>query len=312
MSKIEAELKKATEVARKRGEDEQDYLERLAKAANELADADFNSLSEETDTWLNSAFDALEAKKDIPGFPDTEKEEAASTGRRRRGAAEETTKDEGPCKPKVGDEVKVVTKRGKEATGKVTESDDEILVIKTADGVEEFNPGRLESVTLLGGKAPAKDADEPDPIKVGAQVTAVTKRGKEYTGKIVELDAEVIVIKTASGDEEVARDRIETIKVDRGTPAADKDSDKPAGRSRRGSGEKSESKEKAERGPSVGLLARELLVEHYAETGKVLDKDTYIKQVQKQAPSANESTLNIAFGDFERILELFKKHKLVK
>ena len=72
MSKIEKELVDATEVSAKRGEKRQEFLTRLVKAANDLPDAKFNALSEKADAWINSAFDAMEAKppKDMKDIMD--------------------------------------------------------------------------------------------------------------------------------------------------------------------------------------------------------------------------------------------------
>lgn len=43
------------------------------------------------------------------------------------------------------------------------------------------------------------------------EVKVTNKRGKVYQGKVVEIDDEVIVIDTGDGEEEIARDRIESI-----------------------------------------------------------------------------------------------------
>jgi small nuclear ribonucleoprotein (snRNP)-like protein len=51
--------------------------------------------------------------------------------------------------PEVLDTVTVTTKRGKVATGNITEIDDEVVVIKTAAGdVEEFDKSRVESIVV--------------------------------------------------------------------------------------------------------------------------------------------------------------------
>lgn len=71
---IEKELRELTGVKRKRGEDEQDYYERLARAANDVPDDEWDASDEATE-WCNAAADALNASSDIPGFGDEDQGE---------------------------------------------------------------------------------------------------------------------------------------------------------------------------------------------------------------------------------------------
>lgn len=68
---------------------------------------------------------------------------------RRRRSAE----DDEPADPiKVGVEVKIVTKRGKEETGEIIELSDKVLVLKVGKEELEYTRANLESVTPVGGK----------------------------------------------------------------------------------------------------------------------------------------------------------------
>lgn len=76
------------------------------------------------------------------------------------------------------------------------------------------------------------DKEEEEDIKVGDKVTAVTKRGKEITGKVVEIEGETLIVETEDGDEEevdttklksLAVHQEEKPKSGRGSRAAKKD-----------------------------------------------------------------------------------------
>lgn len=64
----------------------------------------------------------------------------------------------GPWEPTVGAQVKLITKRGKEYEGEVTEISEDIIVLKGADGEDEFDFDKVASVEPLGGGA----AEEPE------------------------------------------------------------------------------------------------------------------------------------------------------
>ena len=212
MSKILKELVDATELNKKRGESDADHVKRVLQGVAELKDAEWDDLSSEAQEWFNAAADAVGAKKDIPPFPDAEPkvEEEKSTGRR-RGAA----KAEKPAEPKVGDVVKIVTRRGKEAEGELIELDDEVAVLEVGGEEQEFQRSRIESITVVGGEAPKEEAkaEKSAEPKVGDVVTVLTKRGKEETGTIVELDAEVVVLDVVGEEKEFQISRVESITV---------------------------------------------------------------------------------------------------
>lgn len=317
MSKIEKELTGATEVSAKRGEERQDYLKRLAKAVNELDDKTFNALSEEADAWVNSAFDALEAKEDIPDFPDAAADEAPS-GRRRRGGDEATTKED--AEPKVGDMVKVVTKRDKTFEGKVLEIDDTTLVIKTDDGEEELTRSRLASVTIVGGgKGKGKADDEPvDPVKVGAKVVVITKRDREFTGEIVELDGDVIVLDVDGKDKELDREDIKTITLVGAKPSGrgaakgddkgdDKGEAKPTGR--RGASTKASGDDDK---PSAGIRIRQLCVEMYKEDGKLPPVADVAKALTKEGYEAKDNTVALNYAEASKMFKIIEDAGLLK
>ena len=90
MSKIQAELAKATGVNPEQGQSIIDpaYLKKLVRAVANLADKDWDALSGPAQEHHNTAADAANAKKDIPNFPDYVAPEEDEKPRRRRAAAQ--------------------------------------------------------------------------------------------------------------------------------------------------------------------------------------------------------------------------------
>lgn len=57
--------------------DRQDYLAALCKAVNKLEDIEFDALSTEAADWFNDSVRAMNNKKDLPEFADTEDDDEA-------------------------------------------------------------------------------------------------------------------------------------------------------------------------------------------------------------------------------------------
>jgi len=69
-------------------------------------------------------------------------------------------------------------------------------------------------------------------VAVGSNVKVVTKRGKEYLGRVVELDADVMVLEVDGAEVELDRARLETTEVFHGDAKPgkqDQPADEPAG-----------------------------------------------------------------------------------
>lgn len=319
-SKIQKELAEATDINPKRGEDHQEYLARLVKGVAALSDKEWDGLSQKAQDWYNDAADAKNAKaKTLPDFPDAEKAEEEAPKSSRRGAAKE---EEAPAKPKVGVVAKITTKRGKSSTGTIVEIDDDVVVIKHGDGSEEeFDRSRVESIEVAGGgaKADADDGEDADPIKVGVEVTVVTKRGKEVTGKIVEIDDEFVVLDVDGKDEEFDRSRVEAIKPAKAAkPAAkgkakDAAEEEEAPKTRRGAakgddaGDEKPKRSSNAAGVSVGTRIKELIADDLeateAEIGKILTKEGI---------EFRENTLSLQFKDCHKFVDILKAKKMLK
>ncbi len=312
MSKIQKELCEAAEITElKKDGDRQGFLTRLSLTMDQLPDSQWEKLSKEAQNWVNEAADAVNAKKDLPDFPDVEKEEAPATGRRRVAAEDKKT----PYAPKVKDDVKVTTKRGKVITGKIVEMDKEILVLKNTSGdEEELSRDRIESIEPLASAEPAKEEGPRDP-KVGDTVTLTTKRGKVVTGDVVEIDDKQVVLKVNGEEEEFDQDRVESIKIEGGRKA------ESAGSSRR-SADKAEPKAdakddkkeddgkrtRASNGTvSVGTRIRELIIDDLDakvdEIGKIL---------KKEGLEFRDNTLSLNYTEMHKTLDLLRKKGLLK
>lgn len=169
---VNAEILKAADVQPKRNEDRQVFLQRVVRAVADLDDKAWEGLSSDAQDWYNEAADQMNAKKTItemPGFEDEAKEETkkeeAAPARRRGAEPKEEAKAKEPepelADPKVGDTVKLKTKRGEEFEGKVTEIDEDEIVLDVDGEDEAFRRSKVESISIVGGKKAEKPKAEP-------------------------------------------------------------------------------------------------------------------------------------------------------
>ena len=309
MSKIQSEITKATGV-KASGSDRQVIILVMMAGISALSDDGWEGLSKESQDWFNAAADAKNAKKKtLPDFPDfeedaeveAEKEEPKTSSRRASKKEEEV---------KVGSSVTLTTKRGKVITGKLVERDDEVIVLDVDGKEEEFDVSRVESVTAVAEKAAETADDEPaEPeIKPGTDVTLTTKRGKTVTGKIVEMDDEVIVLDVDGKEEEFNRDRVENIK-----PVAVAAKTEAKSTSRRGADEPAkEDKEKPTRvsnreGVSIGTRIKELVADDMSATQADIGK-----LLKKEGIEFKDNTLNLNYVDAHKFVTILKAKKLLK
>ena len=216
--------------------------------------------------------------------------------------------------------MKIVNKRDKEFAGELVEFDDDVVVIKQADGEEvEFARDRIASITVIGG-TPAKSSrrkadedDEPEVVEpeVSDTVEITNSRDKVSLGNIVEIDDKLVVIKKADGEEvEFARDRVKSIVVkvkNAGKGKADtKADDKPA----KGK-EKAEPTKRATRedngGVSVGQRMRDLIIADLSA-----DREAISKALKKESLEFKDNTLDLVYKDVHKIVGMLKAAKLMK
>lgn len=305
-SKIEKELLDATDLSSVRNESNEDYIARLMKAVSVLSDKEWDKLSKPAQDWYNDAADAKNDGKSIPAFPDLASKKEETTSRRRSSDKEE---DLGP---KVGDDIKLVTKRGREVNGKVVEIDKEVIVLKTDDGEEEFQRDRIESTHVFHGTSRESETDDgpADPMGVGATVDIKTKRGREATGEIVEITDDLLVLNIDGKEEEFARDRVESIKPKGGKAASsssrrsssdDKGDDKGAGKT------EEKGKRSSNEGVSIGVRIKELIADNLSASEEDIGK-----LLKKESLEFKDNTLKLNYVDAHKFISILKAKKLLK
>lgn len=329
MSKIQAELAKATGVNPEQGQSIIDpaYMKKLVRAVANLSDKDWDALSGPAQEHHNAAADAANAKKDIPNFPDyVEPEEAAP--RRRRAAAEDDAPAAKAYKPAKGDEVEIVTSRDKVVVGKVVDPDDAGDLVLLVDG-EEIGYGLAKLKSITQKNAPEPEADKPRhrraaedddaPAKaepeVGDTVEVENSRGTKKLGNIVEMDSEVLVIKDAAGEEiEYAREKVKSIvvKVKNAKPASAR------GRVKAGDDDKGDTKKddkparvgkEANGGVSVTTRLRELMCE---DPLNPLSLEDLGKAIKKEGLACNDSTMKMVHADCVKLFKMLSAGKHLK
>lgn len=324
MSKIQKELSDATEVTKKRGQDEQEFLKALIKAVSDLKDPEWNKLSTEAQDWFNEAADLMNKKKDLPAFPDAEAAPAEPATRTRSAKKEEPAKAD----PQVGDTVTIVTKRNKTITGKIVEIDKEVIVVDS-DGEElEVAHDRIDTLTIASDE-PKKSSrrkaadDEPEvpavaEPKVGDNITAITARDKTYSGEVVEVEDDLIVIKDADGEElELTPSKLKSLIIAAAEvkssrrKAADDGDDEPKTRGAKkedAAGDKPKrTSAKDNGGVSATVRMRELIID---------DMDAKVEDIAKQLKKENiqyrDNTLNLVFADVHKLLAIMRAKKVIK
>ena len=333
MSKIQKELVRAVGIKPADFDDRQEFLRKLSAGSNKLSDAEFDELSQEAQDWLNNSADEINSKaKKVTDFPDAEepKEETKSSRRRSAEADEDQQEAKGGTKKAVAEEdikegmvLQIVTKRGKDVSGHVVEVNTKkgFVAIKLGNGdEEEFDFDRIDKMyTMVAEEAKStrrsssKDEDA-GPAK-GDTVTVTTKRGKEITGKIVELDDEVIVLETDDGEEELSRDRVDNIKSVKGKTAKEEPKEE-AKSSRRSSSKdeddgkadtKEEKKRASNEGVSIGTRIKELIAEDLEAS-----EEDIAKALKKEGLEFKENTLKLNYTDCHKFIAVLKKAKRLK
>ena len=231
--------------------------------------------------------------------------------------AAQATDDAPPYVPAVGDEVIIVTKRGKSIQGEIVEIDGDVLVIDDGTADQEVPRDRIESIVLAAGDGDKSEAPPPYEPALKDVVTIVTKRGKSVEGEIVELDTELIILDVDGKDQEFPRDRIESITpVGKTAPAkattTAKAEEKPAtGRSAAKEVEPEAKKgkvgTKVNDGVSVTTRSKELFLDNPGITLEGL-----LKLLTKEGLQFREVTITILHKDMSKIMAMMKARNMLK
>jgi small nuclear ribonucleoprotein (snRNP)-like protein len=219
--------------------------------------------------------------------------------------------------PQVDDEVEVVTKRDKTITGKVVEIDGDMLVID--DGKEEIETSiaTAKSIKIIGaGEGAAPEAADP---QVGDLVEAVTKRGKEVQGKVVEIDGDTLVLDDGTDEIEVDMSTAQSIKVTPAKKSASRASAtaQPTARGRSTAQTTATKKEDEGKAKKITKAANKGV----SVTGRMLEicceepgisVEAVAKKLKAEKLEFNEQTLAINHKTVAKVIELLKLSKHFK
>lgn len=334
-SKIHDELAKAAGITPESGQniDDQDYLKNLTRAVAKLSNADWDKLSDDAGEFHNKLAAALNAKKDLPTYPDAKKaaEEDEAPVRRRRAAADDEPEVKPRAKayePKKGDEVTVLTKKGKSYTGKITATNDGgELVIDDGQGDMGIKLDNIDTITPTKAVAEEEPAprrrraaedDEPAPSKSEPELDDVvevkTKRGTVKRGKIVKMTEDDLDLEEADGGIlEFAQKNVESItvitkghvdKTTTGTRRKAAEADDDAGTDKGGKVTKEDNG-----GVSVTLRIREIMCEDPTDP---ISLDELGKRIKKEGLVCKDNTLKMVHSDCTKLFGLLKAAKKLK
>lgn len=217
------------------------------------------------------------------------------------------------AEPQVGDMVSLTTKRNITVTGEVVELDDDVVVLKIGDEEVEYSRSRVASIVVEGGTAATDEADAAYEPAVGDKVVAITKRGKEVTGNIVEIEGSVIVIDEGKGEEvEVDMETAKSVALVKETKKSDTATAQTTARGRTTAktekpeveGKSAKIKASDNGGVSVTTRMKEIMCADPA-----LSLEAVSKALKSEKLQFNEQTLQINFKLVQQVIELLKKSK---
>lgn len=295
-SKIISELVAASGVDTDADGHYAEVMPKIADAISELPDDKWNALSDDAADYYNDVSTALNKKKPVPAPSDWEEPKATTRGRAKRGA------DAEQWEPKVGAVVKLTNTRDQDFIGEILEMDDDTIVMDVAGAEKEFARKRVKSV----GPAKAPDAEvskTPEVVsepKVGATVTVTNSRDVSYTGKVVEMDDDAIVLEVDGQEKEFIRKKLKACTVAGGAKGKEstKSEDKDDGKSSTKSDAKQPRASKADNGGvSVTGRMRQLICADFD-----LKVEDVAKQLAKEGLVFRENTLALTFAETHKII----------
>ena len=319
MSAILKELQAVTDLQKSRGQDEQEFLIALVRRISDLSDEKWKSLSVAAQDWFNEAADNMNAKKPLPAFPDAKADEEPQARTRRASPEKEETKlaatSSSAEEAKVGDDIKIITKRGKEVIGKVVEVTDDLIVIVGADGDEaECSKDRIQSLEIIVAvqeKKRRKSADEDDgpavvEPKVGDEIKAITARDKEISGKVIEIEDDLLVIQVGEEELEITPSKLKSLDI---VPAAEetKTRRKSADTPPDDKGKNKRNTAASNGGISATGRMRELIVDDM--DAKMAEIDKILK---KEGIQYRDNTLSLVYAETHKLIALMRARKLIK
>lgn len=205
-TEIERELQAATNVTQKSGEADHKYRERLVRKCQDLREADWESLSSDAQTWVNSGVEAIKNKKQVEDFPDGEEEE------------------EGEEETKAGSDAEPEDAEGSSDSEEEPEEDEEEDKEDVKNGKASGAKAKKASVKkAASGAAPAakkaaskKPAPEKTAKKTAVKATGIKATIKQLILKNPSITADEIMnkMKGGKGDKPPSRLTIASIRAE--------------------------------------------------------------------------------------------------
>lgn len=277
LEKVRPEVLKLTEVKKEAFEnDEQAFLLEILRKLNDLGDKDWDSMSNDSMDWFNSAGDAYDNSTALPSLGEDKKDDAISTRRRRRVIPE--TKDPEPAAEVEDSKEEEAALPATTDTSKLTLDTlpigSKILVITSKDDIE----GEVSKVTER-------------------TLTLITEEGERNVARIRVKDFDLIEMGTsgAAPAEEEEEEKTETAE-----PAAEptKEEEKPAA---------PQAARSQRRGKGITAAIRTAIAENPKST-----RDEILKILQDKDVDVRPSTLDISFSDMHKAMEALTEVGLLK
>jgi len=309
---IEQEILEATGERKKgRKEDQQAYLIRLVNAVAQLSDEEWEDLSEPTQEWFNEAGTALNDKdedpdKELPDFDSVGAEDTADEDDDDDDDEEKESKQITADKLKVGQEIRVLSKRDKVlAEGEVVKAASRKVTVLDDDGDEiAIAHAKIGSIELLSADSDSSVADEDeddddeddDEEEAPAKRTRAKRSSKSGTARVRTRNKKPSRSKAKAADEDDDEDDDEDEDEDEAPPKS------RAKRTRASRGSSSES-DKPKRQQGIGAAIREECCKYPKMS---IEKIT--ARLEKQGFDVNPATLKLEYNKVHSILDLLKEH----
>lgn len=144
---IQSELTAATKLKPKKGEDEDDFRQRLVEAVSDLDDSKYAKLSKATKSWADSAIEAFNDSGKVPAFDDEDEDEEVDDE-----AEVDEDEDDEPAKSKKAKSAAKKKKVAAKDDEDVEEEEDEDGDVKEDDEAEtEEDDDDMQTQTETGG-----------------------------------------------------------------------------------------------------------------------------------------------------------------
>lgn len=204
-SVIEKELTKATKVTRKEGESEQNFLGRVARACDKLAQEDWDSLSEPAQGWANEAIEAMKNKKKISSFSSEDSDQDTEEEKEPEESEEDTEAEEEAEEEDEDEDEEEDSEEDEES------EEEEAVPPQDEKDEEEEKPAKASKVVKKGKtkvvKTKVSTKAKTVPVKASKASKVVKKGRSTHTGGLRVLRE--IICRNPDGQKESWMEKLE-------------------------------------------------------------------------------------------------------